>query len=464
MLDGNTGTWVLSGGTIVGGSIEPGLAGAELRYGGNSTLNGVTVNTDMNMSENYSLTVTLVNGLTLNGTATMGAAGNYGRFVVNNAMTIDGTGEIVLGNASTVNGINFNSSGVLTIESGLAIHGGRGTVGTNVGGRGLVLRAPVTAEVSGQEITIYGDSLLIEAPVTAVNGGNLQLDGPMAVRAKASVAGGGTLQLGGGFVNEDTLFAGVGSTLDVNNGWHNAGAIRSDSATVQLGGTFTWPDVGDFVRSGGTVIVDGTLDNTGNGLVLDGNTGTWVLSGGTIVGGSIEPGLAGAELRYGGNSTLNGVTVNTDMNMSENYSLTVTLVNGLTLNGTATMGAAGSYGRFLVNNDMTIDGTGEIVLGNASTVSGITPNSNVDMTIESGITIHGGRGTIGANVSGRTVTNRGTVRADSAGIALTLSGFLVDQRGRGRSQGRASSTTTRRSSAPASSGSTAPAPGLARAA
>ncbi len=109
--------------------------------------------------------------------------------------------------------------------------------------------------------------------------------------------------------------------------------------------------------------MDGTLDNTGHALTLDGNTGTWVLSGGTIVGGSMEPGSSGAELRYGGNSTLNGVTMNADMNMSESYSLTVNLVNGLTLNGTATMGSGGELRAVPAGQGrMTIDGTGEIVL------------------------------------------------------------------------------------------------------
>jgi hypothetical protein len=214
----------------------------------------------------------------------MGDEGSaFGRFLVSNPMTLSGSGEIVLGQASVNSGIALQAD--LVIDPGLTIHGARGTIGTS--NRRLVLRSPVTAEAAGREINLQGDSLLVEAPVTAVGGGSLKLDGPMAVRAKASVTGGGTLRLTGPWVNENTLEAGTGTALDLDGTWTNAGLIRPTDATTTLGGTFAWADVGDFVRVGGTVTLDGTMNNSAHALVLDANTGTWLLSGGSILGGSV---------------------------------------------------------------------------------------------------------------------------------------------------------------------------------
>jgi len=100
--------------------------------------------------------------------------------------------------------------------------------------------------------------------------------------------------------------------------------------------------------------------------------------------------------------------------------MTVNVSGGLTLNGTALMGADGGYGRFLTFGVMTIDGTGEILLGKSSPSSGIAVSFGSEVTIDPGLTIHGARGTIGT--SGRVIVNRGTIRADSVGFTITLSG------------------------------------------
>jgi hypothetical protein len=197
---------------------------------------------------------------------------------------------------------------------------------------------------------------------------------------------------------------------------------------VTLGGTFPWSAVGDFVRVGGTVTVDGTLDNTGNALMLDGNTGSWVLAG-TLLSGSVEVGLAGSELRYAGNSTLNGVTVNADMDLSEAGTIAVNLVNGLTLNATALMGHDGGLGRFVVSSPQTIGGNGEMFLGKSSVSNGILVGFGGTLIIGPDLTIRGARGGIGTNAAGRTTTIQGTVRADSSGFAIDIEGSEVNNEG-----------------------------------
>jgi len=112
--------------------------------------------------------------------------------------------------------------------------------------------------------------------------------------------------------------------------------------------------------------------------------------------------------------------MNAHMDLSEASSITVNLVNGLTLNGTALLGADGGFGRFVTTGVMSIDGSGEMVFGKSSSSTGITVGFGSELTIESGITIRGARGGIGT--SGRPVFHRGVIRADSAGFVIKLDG------------------------------------------
>ncbi len=60
------------------------------------------------------------------------------------------------------------------------------------------------------------------------------------------------------------------------------GTITATNSTVNLGGNFTLAGLGSFTRSGGTVNLTGTLNNTGTTLAFTAATGSWDLVGGTI--------------------------------------------------------------------------------------------------------------------------------------------------------------------------------------
>ncbi len=70
---------------------------------------------------------------------------------------------------------------------------------------------------------------------------------------------------------------------------------------MNLGGTFALADLGTFNRSGGKVYLgynlSGVLNNAGTTLALDDATGSWVLNGGTIRGGTITTG--GSAILFG---------------------------------------------------------------------------------------------------------------------------------------------------------------------
>ena len=118
------------------------------------------------------------------------------------------------------------------------------------------------------------------------------------------------------------------------------------SGTLNLGGNFTVDGLGinatppRFTRSGGTVNLTGTLNNTGAELVLAGATSSWQLAGGTILGGTVTT-TGGAKLlgvypgQFVAPSKLNGVTLNGDLEVvsTPSVSTSVTVLNGLVLNG-----------------------------------------------------------------------------------------------------------------------------------
>src|SRR6516165_2114412 len=114
-----------------------------------------------------------------------------------------------------------------------------------------------------------------------------------------TTANGGTLGLG-----------------NVSNAWSNTGTITATNATVNLGGSFTLAALGTFNRSGGTVNLTGTLDNTGTTLAFTATTGSWNLVNGTLLGGTVTE-ADGAELTFtSSGGMLNGVTFNNDLDLT----------------------------------------------------------------------------------------------------------------------------------------------------
>src|SRR5262249_50451277 len=141
-------------------------------------------------------------------------------------------------------------------------------------------------------------------------------------------------------------------------------------------------------RSGGIVNLIGTLNNAGTTLALGAATGSWVLLGGTVAGGTVSE-SGGPELGLtpsGG--TLNGGTIvgPVDLTPSNSYA---TVLGGLTLDGTATVGAGA---RLYFDGTQTLGGTGTVDLENEpGTANGLVSDATgMTLTIGPGITVRGG--------------------------------------------------------------------------
>ena len=72
-------------------------------------------------------------------------------------------------------------------------------------------------------------------------------------------------------------------TAELHGNWSNSGTITATNSTVNLGGTFTPAGIGTFIRSGGTVTINGTVNNTGTTFdlsALSPTTGSILLNSG----------------------------------------------------------------------------------------------------------------------------------------------------------------------------------------
>jgi hypothetical protein len=125
--------------------------------------------------------------------------------------------------------------------------------------------------------------------------------------------------------------------------WSNTGTISLMNVVAELGGQFTSADVQGLQRSGGIIGVTGLMDNTGRTFTFNDSTGSWLLEGGTIRGGIINVNPAANDTLDSGGGTLDGVTVNGDLELGGpshqpanpgNAGGELVVVNGFTLNGT----------------------------------------------------------------------------------------------------------------------------------
>ncbi|MCH7920169.1 MAG: discoidin domain-containing protein [Planctomycetes bacterium] len=149
------------------------------------------------------------------------------------------------------------------------------------------------------------------------------------------------------------------------------------------------------------------------------------LDGGAIVGGTIDSSGAAA-LGISGSTALDGVILNTDATAFDQATLTVT--NGLELNGTLTLEHTNASNSTEVNfsGDQVLSGTGQVI--SVSSAGRSDPNSDGNflrptdggtLTIGSEITIHGDDLVVGDASS--PLINQGSILADSNGTYRTIS-------------------------------------------
>jgi hypothetical protein len=372
-LNAASGSWVF-GGTILGGSVST-TGGASLIFYGSCALNGVTVNGTLDVGNTFNgVYLTVTNGLVLNGTALLGNPTNqaWGEITFAGSQLLGGDGMVVFGNQSDFryNALRLANDGTsLTIGSGITVRGQSGTVGYSA-----VFTGP-------QDISV-------------INLGTISAE-----------------------VSEATIMVNAQPFI-------NQGQLQSPAGTLNLAGTIASGGLGSVQSSNGVLGLSGFLTNDNQTITLPGtNNALTLLSGGIIHGGTV--------IATNGDSltvsvgTLDGVTVDGMLdvgNSVDGASLTVT--NGLILNGTALVGnpTNGWWGGVGFAGSESLNRGATVIFGNSSYDALWLTMSGTTLVIEPGASVRGQTGWIGTapnypwdGPTNVTIVNQGTISADVSG-------------------------------------------------
>lgn len=391
------GPWNFVGGEIIGGTITQTTTNRLIFTNKGGTLDNVRIDGDVNIGADSFVAVqgnlTLASGtLTLNDRA---------------RIYFDSTIASLLGNGTVVF-LENASSGLITRQNGMTL-----TIGKDITVRG-------------------GHTLSLKGFIGNFNG--WELGNGQGLNTTVRIEGKIIADLPGRQIG-----------LRPTNRLINVGLIEAKAGIVALDGIYTREELGVVKNSeGGIIKVDGTLENQGKTLSFDNVSGSWsLMKTGTIVGGTVLQGTNRLLLTSAG-GTLDGVTITGDIDLSADQTQ-VDIVNGLTLNGKATLGK-GSTITFL--GDQTLGGRADIFFQNVSNNALNLKGKNMTLTIGPDVVISGGgdhRGSTSAIVditvgaSSPTVILNGTILASnsipSGAIQVNLPGGQLVANGRLESQG-----------------------------
>jgi hypothetical protein len=438
----------LSGGTLRSATVLPGTGGQGIvATGTGGTLDGVTLNGEMDIGRLHSgASVNVVNGLIVNGTVFLGNPSNnwWGQIGFAGTQTVGGNGTIIFGNQGACNALRLITGGTtLTIGPDLLLRGHSGQIGQSTSCIGspanvsVINQGTIVADVAGGMIATRGEEFINEGTLAAENGGHLNIQNLVGNLGDVALITGSTLTLNGSYTNDLKLDLSTNAVLSLNGTWINAGGINTTNATLNLGGNFDLPALGDINRTAGRVNLTGTLDAAGGTLTLNEVSGSWWMNGGTLLNAVLNE-ADGAMLIFD-TGTLDGVTVNGDLDVGRQHNGAVLFArNGLVLNGTVYLGNPTNswWGQMGFVGTQTLSGNGTVVFGNQGFCNAVrVDTAGTTLTLGPGITVRGQNGQIGQSTScigtpaNVTVINQGAISADINGGTIRTQGEQFQNQG-----------------------------------
>lgn len=275
----------------------------------------------------------------------------YSDLIVRNGGYLYVAGGLTLANANLV--LDASERAVYFQAGGQQTLGGNGTIEARGGQAGvalydhggLTLGSGITLQVQGN-VYSYGGNYALEP---TVNEGRI-------ITADASA----DLYLAN-WLNRGSIAASAGKVI-LGYGWKNEGVLEvAGSGRLELAG---WPlrtaDIGTLQRDGGTVRLDGTLDNRDRTLALNAATGSWETSMNFRLEGGALTTAGGARLIVPANqqATLDDVHLQGAVQVAAGGELTL---EGDWINDGSIQAAGGTVrlgGTFTVDDLGTVDTTG----------------------------------------------------------------------------------------------------------
>jgi hypothetical protein len=314
--------------------------------------------------------------------------------------------------------LDILGSQTLTVTNGSLVNDGTIVVNWDTSSFGTALIFNSDASISGTGNIVLNN-----------DGAYAQIDsqtGTLTIGAGQNISGLG--QINGTFINNGVIKATIaGGSMDITGTMTNNKTINADDGgTLTFNGTMTNNGGLGVVGSGtnSNLVLSGTINNTGNGLVAVG--GNLYMDSVAIDGGLVLASLAGAYVQVNGGSTLS----NTTFTLGGGDHLDIQTASTLTFGGTMTLENDGTitvnadkqtFGTALYfDSDVTIQGGGDIFLAEGGAYSQFNTINGHTVTLGSGQTLHGS-GAINA-----AIINQGTINADTVSGSLDIGSFNIE--------------------------------------
>jgi hypothetical protein len=438
-LDAATGPWTYGGnGTIRNGTIS---SSSIFTSAGGFTFDnvGIAAGTIVQQVGSGNYTLNVVNGLVVNGEFQLGTSAAYTSVTLGGTQTLGGSGAVIFGDYSTGAGTVTTNTGstpiTITFGPSLTIRGRTGTFSGQRSSTNYINEGLIQPNVAGGVIsfTTFVASVVNQGTIQPINsttvtiaGGSFTNEGTILVSSSNAFS-----ITTSNFTNTNSITA-TGGSLTLGGTWSNTGNISVANTTVTLAGAFTQygmgiatpaPGQGTFIRSGGTLTLNGIL--TGD-LTLDSATGPWFFGGsGRLVNGTLN---SASTFTSSGPFTFDNLVVSSGTVVQSvgggNYALE--LVNNLTLNGEVRIGTGATSSVLRWGGSQTISGSGSFVFGDsgANTISTSGTGAKT-VTIGPDVEIVGKNGIIGFSGGSINYIFQGLIQPNIAGGILTINGSSV---------------------------------------
>ena len=290
--------------------------------------------------------------------------------------------------------------------------------------------------ITSRILQLIGNDTIVNQGIIRADGSNggTQLIDPINFSNQGTInaVNGAFLQIGANGRNVNNAapgqIAATDAGLRLEGNWANGGTIRLTDAHLELAGTYTTGDIGTITRAGTTeIFLEGQQDNTGTTLTLNTSTGSYILNGGTILGGIVTQN-PGAVLEIGNGasfSTLDDVTVEGDLTIDQMGARLllrndVNFTGDINLLGTGV--ALGFFGDGTATDTTTLDNT-TITLDGAQSSLGVSNDLTLVLGNNAQVNLNHSNNALTLNnvlvQGGGAILNQGTVIADgSMGISL----------------------------------------------
>ena len=370
------------------------------------TFDGVTLNANASMPDG---TLTIKNGLVLNGTLTIGKPTAYRPLLnVQGAQAITGTGTLVFTNISSNLDYYTIAGSDLTLGPNITLRGLDLICSANLINQGTII-------AEGGQLSFTGTSTVNNGTLRATPGSAILVSKSLSNTASGIVtSSGGILEITG-LTSSGVVEMLAGSKLTLLGTWQNSGALTVADSTLNLGGNLGPNSLGTFTRLNSTFNLTGTYAGD---LTLDAQTGSWVLSGGVLKGGTLTESAGSRLIFTSTGGTLDGMTLAAGLDLSKDNGAKLTLLTSLQVGGDILIGGAGTT----VSATLIVGGAtacelpenAHIVFGGSFSnylVNGFAGTTTIPATA----TISGKRGQLTNSITTGTIRLLGHLNADLAG-------------------------------------------------